>query len=279
MCPVTAKSLPKFDRPPVSEVAMSVQFDPLSALAPIHLGRWWRDERRVRYPITEERPPLEPTQEVFSSPQPVPAFNFRISGGPPTPAVWFLTEDRTELLQIQRDRFTRNWAKRSGDEKYPSYDELWSAFEHDFTEFIQFLEEENIGSPSLLQCELTYVNPIKAGLNWKKHSELGNVLALWSGQTTEGFLPEPEDIQVALRYTIPDPDGQPAGRLYVKVEPVPSPDSTPPTIVMTLSARGRPFGQGLQGAKAFLDCGHEWIVRGFTTLTTAPMHTEWGRNQ
>lgn len=275
---MSSNPLPKFDRPPVSEVVMSVQFDPLTTLAPIHLGRWWTGERRERYPITEERPPLEPAIEEFNVPAPVPAFNFRIAGGLPTPAIWFLTEDRTELLQIQRDRFTRNWAKRSGEEEYPSYDELWPAFERDFTEFSQYLEEEKIGSPSLLQCEITYVNPIRADLNWKKHGELDKVLAPWSGQTTEGFLPDPDDIQVSLRYTIPAPDGEPAGRLYVKVEPAMSPDSTP-TVLMTLSARGRPFEQGLQGTKAFLDRGHEWIVWGFTTLTTKSMHEQWGRTQ
>jgi uncharacterized protein (TIGR04255 family) len=254
---------------------MSVQFDPMTSLSPIHLGRWWIDERRVRYPVTEERPPLEPTLEQFTAPQPVPAFNFRLMTGPVTPAVWFLKNDRTELLQIQRDRFTRNWAKKSDDEQYPSYDRLWPAFERDYSEFSEFLEAEGIGHPSLNQCELTYVNPISLP-SWQVNPDLTAVLAPWTGATTEGFLPEAEDVQVAIRYTIPDPQGQPAGRLYVKVDPAVLPDKTP-ALVMTLSARGRPLGPGLVGTKAFLDLGHEWIVRGFTSLTTETMHAEWGR--
>ena len=269
---------PKFDHPPVSEVAISVQFDPLTGLQPIHLGRWWKDERLAQYPYTEERAPLEPTAETFEVPQPAPAFNFRIAGVPPTPAVWFLTEDRTELLQIQRDRFTRNWSKRSSDEPYPSYDNLWPAFERDFLNFSRFLVEEGLGTPSPIQCELTYVNPIATGPNWKKHSDLARVLAPWSGRNTEGFLPAPEDVQIALRYVLPNPEGQPAGRLYVKVDPARAQDGAP-IFLMTLSARGTPFGPGIEGVKAFLDAGHDWIVRGFSTLTTKPMHKEWGRTQ
>ena len=271
--------LPKFGKPPVSEVVMSVQFDPLSGLAPIHLGRWWKDERRERYPITEERPPLEPTREEFGpSPISEPRFNLRLLGVPPTPAVWFLTQGRTELLQIQRDRFTRNWTKGASDQPYPSYDNLWPAFEDDFNQFCQFLSDEGIGDPAPIQCELTYVNPIAPETEWERHGQLDRILLPWSGQYSEGFLSEPEDVQVAIRYKIPGPDGEPAGRLYVTVQPVWS-EGPEPKVLMTLSARGRPFGPGIRGAMAFLDRGHEWIVRAFTTLTTPAMHARWERYQ
>jgi len=257
---------------------MSVQFDPISILTPVHLGRWWTGEIRESYPVTEERPPLEPTLEQFDAPQPTPAFNFRMTGVLPSPSVWFVADGRNELLQVQRDRFTRNWAKQSGDESYPSFDALWPKFASDFTSLSSFLEIEKFGTPSVTQCELTYVNPIKAGAGWSNHGELDKVLAPWSGQQSEPFLPYPDDAQVAMRYTIPDDDGIPVGRLYVKVDSVISPEQEP-VILMTLSARGRPLGPGLEGAKGFLDLAHEWIVRGFTSLTTEPMHQIWGRHK
>lgn len=275
-----SQDYPKYHHPPVAEVVMSVQFDPLTALAPVHLGRWWTDERRARYPVMEERPPLEQTREEFAVPNTTGlVFNFKLLGSPPTPAIWFLTRDRTELLQVQRDRFSRNWTRQSSEADYPSYDALWPAFEEEFVAFTEFLAGEGIGEPIVEQCELTYVNPIGPGPEWDRHGQLSKLLVPWSEDQTEpAFLPEPEDVQATIRYRIPGPDGEPAGRLYVTAQPVWS-AGPEPRILLTLSARGRPFGPGIEGVQAFLETGHEWIVRGFSALTTTPMQNRWERYQ
>ena len=46
---------------------------------------------------------------------------------------------------------------------------------------------------------------------------------------------------------------------------------------LTLTARGAPIGDNLEGAFAFLDLGHRSIVLGFDELTTDLMHSVWGR--
>jgi hypothetical protein len=49
--------------------------------------------------------------------------------------------------------------------------------------------------------------------------------------------------------------------------------------LLTLTARGRPGSDGIPGVLQFLDVGREWIVRGFTSITTATMHKIWGRRR
>ena len=269
--------LPKFRNPPVREVVISVQFDPLTKLSPIHLGRWWEGERREHYPRSEERPPLPATREQFEWKASQPRFNLRVGGAPPTQAIWFLTEDGGEVLQIQRDRFSRNWTRKQ--DEYPSYEKLRPAFERDFEDFRAFLLREGIGEPSIVQCEITYVNPLQAGDGWDRQGELQKIFAPWSGGFVEGFLPEPENVQIAARFMIKDPPGTPIGRLYATVQPAIDPETSSPRILLTLAARGRPLGPGLDGIRAFLDLGHEWIVRGFATLTTTDMHKRWDRIQ
>jgi hypothetical protein len=44
-------------------------------------------------------------------------------------------------------------------------------------------------------------------------------------------------------------------------------------------ARGKPLSPDVDGALRFLNIGHEWIVRGFTELTTPEMHSKWDRKQ
>ena len=267
--------LPKFEAPPVNEVVMSVQFDPITALTPVHLGRWWDGPRRERYPFPEERAPVDSSIEEFG-PQRQASFTIRLSG-PPTPAVWFFSPSRTEALQVQRDRFTRNWIRPSPTAPYPSYRALAPKFAEDFAEFESFLIESGLGPPSITQCEITYVNPIAASEARGGFAELEKLLAPWSTEQTEPFLPAPEDAQLNLRYVMSEGD-QRLGRLNVSLQPALAGDGTA-MAVLTLTARGRPLGAGLAGARAFLDLGHEWIVRGFTALTAQPMHDYWRRTQ
>jgi uncharacterized protein (TIGR04255 family) len=251
---------------------MSVQFDPITALTPVHLGSWWTDDRRERYPVVEVRAALEATQEEFGGAT-MPGFSLKLSGHSPS-AMWFFSAARDQLLQIQRDRFSRNWMRPQGlDAAYPSYETLLPAFVDDYSGFAACIEELGLDRPLLNQCEITYINPVPVD----DHGRLSSLLAPWSGEMTEGFLAQPEDGQLAMRWVIRGSAGEPIGRLYVLVQPVVSPEG--PAYLLTLSAKGRPLGAGPDGAKAFLDIGHEWIVRGFTTLTTQPMHELWERYQ
>ncbi len=270
--------LPKYNRPPVTEVVMSVQFDPITALTPVHLGAWWTPQRRKTYPTCEERPPIEPMIETFGVPR-GPTFQLRLGNGLPAPAMWFFSHDRTELLQIQRDRFTRNWIRSGVEAPYPSYGRLLPAFKRDLEEFTQFLAEADLGSANLTQVELTYINPVAPdGDVWSDHGELGAILTPWTNNLTEGFLPTPEDVQIAARYRMVGADGDPVGRLIVTVQPV-FDQSSHPRYLVTVMARGVPEANSVKGAVAFLDRAHEWIVRGFTTITTEAMHRLWGRTQ
>jgi uncharacterized protein (TIGR04255 family) len=275
---MTETGSPKFRKPPVSEVVMSIQFEPVVKLTPVHLGRWWQGERRERYPICEERPPLPSVREDLGKPS-APSFSVTLSGVPPTPALWFLADDRSELLQVQRDRFSRNWTRPSPDvAEYPSYDNLLPLFEAEFTEFADFLRAEDLGSPTAVQCELTYINPLPAGQGWEELGQVGNVLAPWSGTYTEGFLSLPEDIQINARFRMFTDDGEPIGRLTTTLQPGWGADERP-VLLFTLTARGRPLSPDVAGAREFLNIGHRWIVQGFTTLTTPAMHSLWERTQ
>lgn len=270
---MAADPLPKFDNPPVNEVVLGVQFDPLTRLTPAHLGIWWaEDDRRARYPLCEERPPLPTAVETFAAPG-IPSFRLQV--GPMSPALWFLSQTRNELLQVQRDRFTRNWT-RSPDVRYPSYDALRPAFEQDLAEFSDFVVRNELGEIAVRQAELTYINPIRMEGVWTHHGELERWLALWSGRVSEGFLPEPEDVGLVTRYVMAR-DGVPVGRLIANVQP--AWEGTNPVCLFTLTARGAPREPTLDAALEFLDLGHEWVVRGFTTLTTEMMHNVWERRQ
>lgn len=100
--------LPEFNKPPVTEVVLGVQFGQLESLHTPQLGYIWRSYRD-RFPQAEEPPPLEPSVEQFGARTGRrQGVRLVLSPIPPRPRLWFLNEDETELVQVQQDRFVRN---------------------------------------------------------------------------------------------------------------------------------------------------------------------------
>jgi uncharacterized protein (TIGR04255 family) len=196
---------------------------------------------------------------------------------PPSPRVWFLDDAKTELIQVQSNRFIHNWRRVEGMEPYPHYEPIRDKFRGEVAVLEEFLRDEELGALAVNQCEVTYVNHVEPAGVWERHGQLETVLSMWSGLANSSFLPSPEDAGLRMRFVIRDGTGQPVGRLHVVVHPAWKKADSSPILVLTLTARGAPIGEGMEGAFAFLNLGREWIVKGFADLTRPEMHRVWER--
>lgn len=268
---------PDFSKPPVVEVALSVQFDRLPGLRTTQLGLLWQ-EYRDRFPVTEEHAPLASVVERFGAPtsRKVVA-RIKMLESPPSPRCWFLNQDGTELIQVQCDRFIHNWRKADTESQYPRYEHVRAGFESELQRFSTFVSRERLGDFVPNQCELTYVNHIVAGKSWKTHAELGEIVTVFERQYSDRFLEAPEDSGLRMRFVISDESDEPLGRLHVALDPGYRSEDGQPLFTLNLTARGRPRGDGIEGVLRFMDLGREWVVRSFASLTTPKMHKEWGR--
>jgi len=259
--------LPDYEQPPVSEVALGVQFDPLPNLGSTHLGLLW-DRFKVDYPVVEEHPPLPPIEERFGVAAPTgPTFEFMI-GPAPVPRVWFANPDGSRLIQVQQDRFIHNWRSTQQAPDYPRYPELREGFESHYATFRAFLED--LGTKvAARQAEISYVNFLQPGQGWDRPGELYRVLRPLSARDPDTLLGVPEDARYAERHVI-DGDGGPYARLYVVAEPLIN-----GALHLTLTVRGRPEDTSPEALLAFFDMGRERIVRGFDSVTTDEMHRIW----
>ena len=98
---------------------------------------------------------------------------FEATESPALPRLWLLNEAGTEMIQVQNDRFIKNWRKAGEKEQYPHYEPVIKpAFERDFVEFQEFLVEERLGVIKVTQCEVTYVNHIVSGEGWQTLGEI-----------------------------------------------------------------------------------------------------------
>jgi uncharacterized protein (TIGR04255 family) len=271
-----APGLPEFDRPPVNEVVFGLQFQPLEKMRVGHFGKYWQRIGK-RYPNTEEHV-LVAHQIESAEPALIKEgaqMELEIGSFPLLPRCWFSDDSKLHLLQVQFDRFLRNWRQVEGQEPYPRYPTLFQQFKSDWIDFRQFLTDEKVGSPVIDQCELTYINNVPRGDAWKEPKELSRVFTLWSDLGKFAFLPGPELAACKLTYRLPDN----RGRLHVQLKQgVRSRDKTP-MFVLELTARGAPVGQMADDLSSWFSLAHEWIVRSFADLTTPDMHKLWGRTQ
>lgn len=141
---------------------------------------------------------------------------------------------------------------------------------------IAFITDEHLGQFQPVQCEMTYVNHLPVDEGWTARKDLPNVIVPWSGSTTGTYLPDVEDARLAWQYRF-DEGGKPLGRLYVEVQSAIRAKDRLQLYILQLIGRGAPMGLGVDGVVAFTDRAHEWIVNGFTAITTERMHTIWER--
>lgn len=272
-----ADKLPDYEKHPLDETVMGIQFEPLKQFGVQHLFRYW-SRISERYPRIEEQSILSHTIEKSElTPQkPPPLLIAQPTETIPMSRFWFLDAAGNHLIQVQNDRFIRNWRLRTGHEDYPRYDSLFASFWREWEGFQSLLRDEKIEGPKVDQCELTYVNyidldQIKDGLSGMEHA-----FVIFEQQDRNDFLPKPSLMKWESAYALP----QGRGRLHVSASPIFRHRDFKLVVNFTLSARGNPINEQLPSndqIKAWFDLAHEWIVRGFDELTTPAMHKIWGK--
>lgn len=267
-------NLPAFRKPPVVEVALSVAFEPMPLLQPL-IPLFWDDFYRDDLPDLDMVAAVNPQIEQFGEARARGLqVRFELHEQPIPSRFWFKDNSGHNLLQLQQDWIARNWRRQEDGEEYPRYPSIRDPFEKDLANLQDFVRARGLPEPKPVQCEVVYVNHIVAGDAWSDWSELSDVMRCWSDVTTEGFLPRIEESTLSAQYLIA-PDNGPVGRLHVELSPATRKSDNAKLFVLTLTARGEPRSADMDGLLAFHDLGHEWIVRGFTDLTTERMHEKW----
>ncbi len=265
---------PSYERPPVTEVVLAAAYSGADTLSVAHLGHFWFTELRQELPLLEEQSPYDPPIETFADPSPL-SMTLQLLSRPPSPRLWARSADGTKLLQLQRGWIAFNWRDAPGSlEPYPRWNRVEELFLKYYRMLNAFLSREEIGLPLARQCEVTYINNIPSGPVWKNHGDLHNVLTLLSRPT--GFLQEPETTALTTSFLMVDEDQRARGRLHVSAQPAFQRSDNQPALVLTITGRGNAFDESEDGVLSFLQLAHEWIVKGFTSVTTEAMHREWG---
>lgn len=268
--------LPEFESPPITEVVMGIQFDPLT-IGLSGLVSLWQENFKSRYPHIEEHPPLPSSLETFGKvPTPNQTFQLEFVQKPQV-RFWFLNEQRTELLQIQDSKFIRNWRKVPNFDEYPRYESLRSRFAKDLSTFNRFIDRRKMDK-HIDQCEISYTNVVSEQdlSGGDIHQKLGEILRGFDGHRQVAGC-DLEGITVNLAWVDRTENGT-AARLRADVVPIVQ-KSGKQAYMLTLSYRGTPTAASEKAILKFMDRGRDRIVSAFAEITTEGMHSLWQRRK
>jgi uncharacterized protein (TIGR04255 family) len=269
-----SETLLTFERPPVVEVALAVQFEP-NTVSALHAALF-RARIRDEFPAYEEQVARPPMQETFTLEASPPPISVQLIPGSPGNRYWFLTPDGSRLIQLQHDLLAVNWRRvPEGGGDYPLYPALRSALVSRLQDLNEILHEQDQTPIKPNWCEATYINhvPPRAG---ESERAAPHRLLNWFAQPTDAFLPPAEDLQMNARFVIGEEEQPSRGRLHLGLGSAFRAEDRVPIWILTLTARTRSQQPTVEGALASLDEAREWADRSIDELATPEMHEAWG---
>lgn len=273
--------LADYRKPPLDEVALAVQFDELSDLTSVHIGKIYASFVD-KYEVVEERAPIQAKFETFGS-NVMPGLEIKTSFGniPPLRRVWFISKDGHDLVQLQPNRFIHNWRKVKGAGTYRRFEQILPDYMAEFNRFKSALAELDLPTPEINQCEVSYFNNIYLEDNESHWNGFERVFANMQScplrLTREDVILEPESPSFNISMRLLDgATREPFARLHVAAEAA-TDDDERKLIRLTLIVRGRPVGNGDESIEKFMCQGRDTIVESFTGLTTKAAQASWDR--
>lgn len=256
----TVGTLPNYKNPPVNEVVCGVRFNAPSKMLIPHIGLLW-NKFKTDYPIIQHAPPIASAKGELP---------IDLATGVPIPRVWFINKSDDQLVQFQFDRFYFNWRRRQSE--YPRYNHIVKNFESVLKNIEDLFEEFEFGKLDPIEYELSYINHIPIGQGWNTIDDLPKIFSDYSwNQTNDRFLPKPDKMTWKTEFLLPDDKG----RLLVSFKQAIRTEDKVPLLVLELRTIGIDKSSGREGVREWFDLAREWIVKGFTDLTTPGIQEVW----
>lgn len=255
---------PSYKTPPINEVVCGMRFTTPNKLLIPHIGLLWNK-------ISDDYPNIKHAAPISSDQGEVP---IDLATGFPLQRIWFINKSDDQLIQFQFNRFYFNW--RHKQNKYPRYPQVIKHFEETRNIIKAFFKENDFGDLLPIEYELNYINHIPKGNGWDKIDDLPKMFSDFNWKRkTKRFLPNPEKLGWKTEFLLPNNHG----RLIVTLKMAIRTEDKLPLIIFGLNARGFNESSSMNSFREWFDEAHEWIVKGFTDLTTPAAHKVWEREK
>lgn len=259
--------LPEFENPPLDEVILGIQFDPISGFNSFAAYQIW-EHLKNELPRIEEQPLLTPQFETFGGNPTQNGLKLQFGSGQPSSRFWFISQDENHLVQLQHDRILLNWRKRSEDDSYPRFENIRDIFSKNISDISNVIQENYDQILQINQAEVTYINLVDVD----DFNNIGEWISTWRSPDFDI-----EVINMFFAEAIKDKDSRSFARMHHEINSVFSQDGSTKAFRIGLTFRGKPVGKNVDDAIDFITEGREKIVNRFTELTTEKAHKDWKR--
>ncbi len=261
-----------FARPPVDEVVLSVLIRPLDKLLAPHLGEIWKEFKRDGFVNITEHPPVVPAVEKFPNPTKKPEWRINV---PDLPRIWFIHEDDSQIIQVQRDRFTFNWRKMESDQQYPGFTAILESFETFYNRYCEIITSLEVGPAVPSQYELTYIDQIFQGAGWDTLDSIGKIFNLFvDSQQSDSFWSGAESMILRTSFPVADLNG----RLHLTIGNRVKVPEKRNTLQIEFTLRGFPETEEYNAMIKWFKSAHGLICQKFISTFTEDIQTQvWER--
>lgn len=265
---------PDFDRPPLAETALGLQFDPLPGLRLSHLSAFLHSHDLEPGSVLEKHAlgqTIEPIgKEELWIGRPL---RLEMSDQPPLRLLALIKRsDGERLVQVENGWLVFNWRAGEDSLPYPRYTEVRREFDSWVERLVAFLGDQGLESPRPNLWEVSYVNVIPQDKLWTTVQDWNNVLP--------GLFSRPSGVTCGQLQTA---GGRwvfqlgSRGRLQIVVEHGrrESP-RVEELLLLKLIARGKVDDGAMDSFQHGLALGHESIVNTFVELASERALKHWG---
>jgi uncharacterized protein (TIGR04255 family) len=261
----------RFERPPVIELVLGVQFGPVVGLTSGHLGWFWKQYLGEEWAKATDAVPILDQFETFNEKRgwAIAGAAFQVGMGMPPHRLQLTTESGDRMIQVQPTRFHYNWQRKA--EAYPSYPQVRKEFDRYFESFCRFVADAKLGDVNPNQWEITYVDHIPSGELWSTPKDWHKILPglLGPGANLGGVALE--SLEGQWHYEI----APQLGRLHVSVQHGRLGEEATPGLLLTTTARGPISKEKGIDLNIGLNLGHDRIYQAFLELTSPEAQRTW----
>ncbi len=252
-----------FENPPINEVAIAAYFNPhLNDFRSEHVGLFWEKIKR-EFPVVRQQPPLVPPL--------APATDAVSNEMFPMPRYWFVSEDDTYVIQVEKSAFILNWRRRKS-QKYPRFHrDIKPTFDRYYGLFDEFVRTEvNLPRPSIGMCELTYVNTIERCQFWDGPDDTARIIPAFSTPLRDADVAMPSEFNCQYGYRIEADLG--VGIAIRSGPATEKPDN--PMLVFEIKVGGPLELAAKSVADKWFERAHDHIIDSFVRITDSNIQRE-----
>ena len=243
----------KFTKSPLTEVVCGVEFN-APEFSSVHLGLYWQTIRD-RFPSPPlDRPPIGDIEILNILPS--------------LRRVWFESDDKRQLIQLQANRFYYNWRQQHETDQYPHFHEIYPKFSEEWKKFHDWWSQTQKTLFQPIRYELTYLNQIDGNFGWNSASDCQKIFN-FVGEGWGEFSLSPSVFNANLEFDLPESRGS----LSVSINQGIRPQDGVSAIILNLTASTTDTSIDI---KTWFDLAHQSTVDTFLSLISQKSKKEWG---